>query len=508
MAKKQQNTEIQQITEPGKIPPHNIEIEEAVLGALMLEQDALNDVIELLKPASFYGKGHSKIYEAIIDMFNNSDPINILTVSETLNKKGQLEEVGGRSYIAGLTSKVASTANLEYHGKIVAQKFIQRELIRVTSEIQKRSFDDGADVVDLIDFSENELFKISEGNIKKNVTPIGQIVLESLRQIEANSKRESGLSGVPSGFSNMDTMTNGWQPSDLVIIAARPSMGKTAFVLSMARNMAVEHQRSIAFFSLEMSSVQLVNRLIASECEIRADKLRSGKLEDWEWQKMEQRVKNLKNAKLFIDDTAAISVTELRAKCRRLAHEHKVELIVIDYLQLMSAGNAASREQEVAMISRSLKALAKELNVPILALSQLNRSVETRTGNKRPQLSDLRESGSIEQDADLVLFIHRPEYYKIPEMVDGSSSEGKAEIIVAKHRNGAVGDIILRFQSEFARFADSETVGLADPQAFENEKPVFHSKMNSDSGDIDYDLITGSTYDIMPYEMPDTEMPF
>ncbi|MDD2564399.1 MAG: DnaB-like helicase C-terminal domain-containing protein, partial [Salinivirgaceae bacterium] len=289
---KQQPSNTSLTIDPGKVPPHNLELEEAVIGALMLEQDAINDIIEIIKAESFYSPAHTKIFDAILFLFNNSQPINIISVCESLSKKGELETVGGRAYVAGLTSRVASTADIEYNAKIVAQKYIQRELIRVTSEIQRRSFDDGADVVDLIDFSENELFKISEGNIKKNVISIGQVVMESLRQIEANSKKESGLSGVPSGFTLMDNITNGWQPSDLVIVAARPSMGKTAFVLSMARNMVIEHQRPVAFFSLEMASVQLVNRLIASECEIPADKLRSGKLEDWEWQKLEQRIQN------------------------------------------------------------------------------------------------------------------------------------------------------------------------------------------------------------------------
>ncbi len=498
--------ENQPIILDGKVPPHDIEIEKAVLGALMLDKDALNDIVGLLKESCFYGKGHGKIYKAISEMFDNDSPIDILTVSNTLHIKGELEEVGGRNYIASLTADVAGAHNLEFHAKIVAQKYLQRELIRVTSDIQKRAFDEEIDVQELIDYSENEIFKISEGNIKKDVSPISVIVKESLMQIEANSKQKSGLNGVPSGFTFLDNLTNGWQPSDLVIVAARPSMGKTAFVLSMARNMAVEYQRPVAFFSLEMSSIQLVNRLIASECEINAKKLRSGKLEDWEWQKLEQRIKNLKDSKLFIDDTAAISVSELRGKCRRLAHEHKIELIIIDYLQLMTAGHQASREQEVATISRSLKALAKELNVPIIALSQLNRAVETRTGNKRPQLSDLRESGSIEQDADLVLFIHRPEYYKLDTLFDGNDSHGKAEIIIAKHRNGAIGDIVLNFQSEYAHFSDIRGEGMPDNRGFEVEAPIVQSKMNDDFDEIDLILLNKNDDDILPID--DSEIPF
>ncbi|HOG19163.1 MAG TPA: replicative DNA helicase [Salinivirgaceae bacterium] len=504
MAKtKRQVEENQSIIVDGKVPPHDIEIEKAVLGALMLDKDALNDIIGLLKESCFYGKGHGKIFKAITEMFDSNSPIDILTVSNTLHNKGELEEVGGRSYIASLTADVAGTHNLEYHAKVVAQKYIQRELIRVASDIQKRAFDESYDVQELLDYSENEIFKISEGSIKKDVLPINIILRESLHQIEANSKKGGGLNGVPSGFTHLDYLTNGWQSSDLIIVAARPSMGKTAFVLSMARSISIEHQIPVAFFSLEMSSVQLVNRLIAGECEINANKLRSGNLQDWEWQKLEQRLKNLRDSKLFIDDTAAISVSELRGKCRRLVYEHKIELIIVDYLQLMTAGQQASREQEVATISRSLKALAKELNVPIIALSQLNRALETRAGNKRPQLSDLRESGSIEQDADLVIFIHRPEYYQIPTVFDGSDSHGKAEIIVAKHRNGAIGDIILNFRSEFASFTDIRVEGMADISNFEHEAPIIQSKMNDEVDEFIPDLLHQNNDDLLLADDPD-----
>ncbi len=497
MAKRTSKPAPMDILEVGRVLPHDRELEEAVIGALMLGQDGVTDVIEILRTESFYTPECSKIFSAIVDLFNEGAPINIISVSDKLQKLGTLDEVGGRHYVAQLTAKVGSAAFLEYNAKIVAQKFIKRELIKVAGEIQRQAFDETIDVVDLIDFSENEIFKVTEGNIKKNVVPLGQVISETLKQIEENAKRPDGLTGVPSGFNALDRMTNGWQPSDLIIIAARPSMGKTAFVLSMARNAVVDHQRAVAFFSLEMSSGQLANRLIAMECEISAEKLRSGKLEGWEWQRLEQTLPRLTKIKLFIDDTAGIPVTELRAKCRRLVAEQKVELVIIDYLQLMSGPAAASREQEVASISRSLKALAKELNIPIIALSQLNRSVESRSGSKRPQLSDLRESGSIEQDADIVIFIHRPSYYKLDTLSDGDTpAEGKAEIIVAKHRNGSIGDVVLDFEASFARFSNPATNGLPAPHTnMIREAMVIPSRMNDDIESINLEDLSGKIND-------------
>lgn len=460
MAERKKNNQMtnQMMVEMGKLPPQAVDLEEAVLGAIMLEKDALITILDILKPESFYKDEHQKIYQAIIDLSVNDQPIDILTVKEELRKKNELESIGGAYYIAQLTNRVASAAHVEFHARIVAQKYIQRELIRISSEIQTRSFDDSIDVMDLLDFSENAIFEIAEGNIKKETTKINVLIQKAIKEIEAASQQEDGLSGVPSGFTNIDRITSGWQRSDLVIIAARPSMGKTAFVLSMTRNMAVDHKRPIAVFSLEMSSIQLVNRLIVSETELAADKVRNGRLADFEWQQLETKVKALADAPIYIDDTPAISLFELRAKCRRLKTQHDIQLIIIDYLQLMTAGSdmRGNREQEVSIISRSLKAIAKELDVPVIALSQLNRSVEMRSGDKRPQLSDLRESGAIEQDADIVLFIHRPERYGITENEDGESMIGLAEIIIAKHRNGAVGDVKLRFRNEFARFEDFE----------------------------------------------------
>ncbi len=449
---------IDQSLDYGNIPPQALDLEEAVLGAIMLEKDAIIAVMDIIQPESFYKEVHQKIFKAVLDLSQELQPIDILTVTEELRKRDELDLIGGPFYITQLASKVSSAAHIEYHARIVAQKYIQRELIRVSTEIQGRAYDDSIDVNDLIDFSESELFKVAEGNIKKETTKIDLIIKDALSQIEEAGKREDGLSGVPSGYTKLDRVTSGWQRSDLVIIAARPSMGKTAFVLSMTRNMAIDHNKSVALFSLEMASVQLVNRLIVAETELASDKIRNGRLEPFEWEQLEYKIKRLVDADIYIDDTPGISVFELRAKCRRLMSQKKIDIIIIDYLQLMTGPTETkgNREQEVSMISRSLKGIAKELNVPIIALSQLNRSVEMRSGTKRPQLSDLRESGAIEQDADMVLFIHRPEKYGFVEDEEGNSLIGMAEIIMAKHRNGALADIKLRFRAEMAKFEDLE----------------------------------------------------
>jgi replicative DNA helicase len=468
--------------ELGKVPPQAVDLEEAVLGAIMLEKDAILQVIDLLKPESFYKEEHQKIFQAITDLTSGNKAIDLLTVTEELRKKKQLEEVGGPIYITQLTTRVASAAHVEFHARIVAQKHIQRELIRVSSEIQGRAFDESVDVDDLLDFSEAELFNIAQGNIKKESQKINVLIKEAIQQIEEASKRADSLIGIPSGFTKLDRMTNGWQNSDLVIVAARPSMGKTAFVLSMARNMAVEHNRAVAIFSLEMASLQLVNRLIVAETELPSGRIRNGKLADFEWEQLDYKIKRLVDAPIFIDDTPAISVFELRAKARRLKRQHNIDILIIDYLQLMTGTpeTRGNREQEVSTISRSLKGIAKELNIPVIALSQLNRSVEVRTGSKRPQLSDLRESGAIEQDADMVCFIHRPEKYGLMEDEEGNSLKGVAEIILAKHRNGPVGDVCLRFKDEFAKFVDMEENFLAPLEEAENQTVAVTrgSKMN------------------------------
>ena len=449
----------------GRVPPQATDLEEAVLGAMMLEQNALTNVVDLLKPEVFYRESHQKIFSVIQELFSAGQPVDILTVTEALKKKGELEIVGGAYSITMMTNRVASAANVEYHARIVLQKFLQRELIRISSEIIKDSYEDTTDVFDILDKAEQQLFAVSETNLRRNYDDMHSLVKEAVKQIEGAKNQEGHISGVPSGFAELDRVTAGWQKSDLIILAARPGMGKTAFVLSMARNMAVDFKKPIAVFSLEMAGVQLVTRLIASEAELAADKLRRGQLEQYEWEQLNARLNTLTDAPLYIDDTPALSIFELRAKCRRLKAQHDVQLIIVDYLQLMSGGsenNRGNREQEISNISRSMKSLAKELNVPVIALSQLSRAVETRGGSKRPVLSDLRESGAIEQDADMVLFIYRPEYYQITEDEQGNSTEGLAQLIIAKHRNGALKDIDLRFIQNFAKFTDYETAGYIE----------------------------------------------
>ncbi|MGB8490470.1 MAG: replicative DNA helicase [Bacteroidales bacterium] len=474
---------IAQLPDFGKVPPQAIDMEEAVLGAIMLEKEAVITILDILKPESFYREAHQKIFKAVSDLSAKEYPVDLYTVTEELRVHNELDSVGGPVYLTQLTSKVVSAANVDYHARIVAQKYIQRELIRVSTEIQNRSFDDSIDVTELLDFSENELFQIAEGNIKREVSPINVVIKEAIREIEEAGKREDALVGIPSGFTKLDRLTSGWQKSELIIIAARPSMGKTAFALSMARNMAIDHGKKVAIFSCEMSSIQLVNRLIIAETDIAGEKIKNGRLSEEEWKQLDNRIKKLVQAPIFIDDTPAISIFELRAKCRRLMAQHKLDIVIVDYLQLMSGPeNAGSREQEVSNISRSLKSIAKELNVPILALSQLNRSVEMRGGTKRPLLSDLRESGAIEQDADMVVFIHRQDKFGIPTFEDGSSTKGIAEIILAKNRNGPVDDVKLRFREEKAQFLDIEDFDLDAADLKESSQSItLGSKMNRDN---------------------------
>ena len=441
----------------GRKAPRDKELEEAVLGALMLERDAYTTVCDILKPECFYEPSNRLIYEAVQALGAAQRPIDMLTVTEQLRLNGTLDQAGGPAYVTALTSKVLSAANVEFHARIVAQKYLARELISFASNIETKAFDESNDVDDLLQEAEGKLFEISQRNVKKDVTQIDPVIGNALTAIQNAANRTSGLSGLESGFHDLDKLTSGWQNSDLIIIAARPAMGKTAFVLSMAKNMAVNYNTPVAIFSLEMSNLQLVNRLISNVAELPGDKIKSGQLTPVEWDKLMSRLKHLYGAPLYIDDTASLSIFELRTKARRLVREHDVKFIIIDYLQLMNASGMkfGSREQEVSMISRSLKQLAKELNIPIVALSQLNRSVESRGSKegKRPQLSDLRESGAIEQDADIVCFIHRPEYYT-RSAVDaaGNDIRGLAEFIVAKHRSGSVDDVKMRFRASFARF--------------------------------------------------------
>ena len=444
----------------GHVQPQAVEIEEAVLGALMIEQDAYSQVSEILKPESFYDHRHQLIFEAIRALNVQQRPVDILTVTQHLESMGKLTEVGGPFYITQLSSKVSSSAHIEYHARIIAQKFLARELITFSSMVQTKAFDGTTDVDDLMQEAEGKLFEISQQNMKKDYTQINPVIREAYDMLQKAAARSDGLSGLSSGFEKLDKMTSGWQNSDLVIIAARPAMGKTAFVLSMAKKMAVDMKIPVAMFSLEMANVQLVNRMIVNVCEIPGEKLKSGQLAPYEWVQLDSKITQLYDAPFYVDDTPSLSVFELRTKARRLVREHGVKIIMIDYLQLMNASGMSygSRQEEVSTISRSLKGLAKELNIPIIALSQLNRNVEGREGpeGKRPQLSDLRESGAIEQDADMVCLIHRPEYYKLYKDENGRDMRGMAEIIIAKHRNGAVGTVVLRFRGEYARFQDPE----------------------------------------------------
>ena len=465
----------------GKLPPQALDLEEAVIGAMLIDKKGVDEVIDLLQPDAFYKSAHQNIFESILNLFQNSQPIDLLTVSADLKKNGKLESVGGDYYLVQLTQKVASSAHIEFHARIILQKFIQRSLIRISNEIIESSYKDSTDVFDLLDEAESKLYDVAQGNIKKSSDTAQNLVMLAKKKIEEIANKD-GLSGISTGFEKLDTLTSGWQPSDLIIIAARPGMGKTALTLSMARNIAVTKQVPVAFFSLEMSSVQLITRLISAETGLSSEKLRTGKLADHEWKQLNVKVGDLEKAPLYIDDTPALSIFDLRAKARRLASQHKIKLIVVDYLQLMTAGNSnksGNREQEISTISRNLKSLAKELDIPVIALSQLSRAVETRGGTKRPQLSDLRESGAIEQDADIVSFIYRPEYYQIEEWDDEehSSSIGQAELIVAKHRNGGLDNIRMKFIGQLGKFEDLQP----DDSSFE-----YQSKINQeDNSKID-----------------------
>ncbi|MFY0687381.1 MAG: replicative DNA helicase [Cyclobacteriaceae bacterium] len=466
-----------QVKEPvdmlGKLPPQAVDIEEAVLGALMLERDALTTVIDILKPQSFYREAHQHIYEGIVQLFNNSEPVDIKTVTHQLRRNGNLEIVGGAYYIAELTTRVNSAANIEFHARIISEQSIKRELIKISSEIQHDAYEDTVDVFNLLDRAEQSLFDVSESHIRKNYDKMSDLLTRAIDELTERKDKTDGLTGIPSGFTALDRVTAGWQPSDLVIIAARPGMGKTAFVVSAMRNAAVDHGHGVAIFSLEMSSVQLVNRLISAEAELESEKIKTGKLADYEWEQLLHKTSKLSDAPIFIDDTPGLSILELRAKARRLVAQHDVKMIIIDYLQLMSGDTSkggGNREQEIASISRALKGIAKELNVPVLALSQLSRSVETRGGDKKPMLSDLRESGSIEQDADMVIFLYRAEYYGITQSEDGTPLNGMGEVIIAKHRNGQTETVPLKFIGKFTKFADldpsfSESYGTPFPSA-------------------------------------------
>ncbi|MBO1364156.1 replicative DNA helicase [Prevotella sp. A2931] len=468
----------------GHLQPQAAEIEKIVLGALMIDKDAFSMVSELLVPETFYEPRNQKIYDAIRTLNMRENPVDVATVIDQLQKNGVLENVGGPAYVVELSSHVASSAHIEYHAHILAQKYLARQLISFSSRIETKAFDETVDVDELMQEAEGSLFEISQKNMKQDYTQIDPVIQQAVEILQNASQNSGGLTGIPTGYTKLDEMTSGWQKSDLVIIAGRPAMGKTSFALSIAKNIAVDYHEPIAFFSLEMNNVQLVNRLISNTCEIAGNKILNGQLTPDEWERLDKNLRKLTGTPLYIDDTPGLSVFELRTKARRLVREKGVKIIMIDYLQLMNANGMkfGSRQEEVSTISRSLKGLAKELDIPILALSQLNRTVENREGleGKRPQLSDLRESGAIEQDADMVLFVHRPEYYHIFTDEKGNDLHGMAQIIIAKHRKGATGDVLLTFRGEFTRFQNPED-NSAIPMMGRLDGEIIGSKMNEES---------------------------
>lgn len=495
--------------ELGKVPPQAVDIEQVVLGALMLDKAAIAETLDVLQPQCFYDPKHQYIFSAIRNLDASSQPVDLVTVSNALKKEGLLEASGGAAYISSLTSRITSSAHVEYHARIILEKYIKREMIRMSSEVMQMSYDETNDVFDVMNHAEKALFEITQNNARKEIAEMRNVVHEAIEEIELATKNSDGISGIPTGFIDLDKVTSGWQRSDMIVIAARPAMGKTAFVLSMARNTAVDYGHGVAIFSLEMSSVQLVKRLIASEARLSAEKLRKGDLKDHEMQQLHSRISKLSQAPIYIDDTPGISIFDLRAKCRRLKKKYDIQMVIIDYLQLMTAGGSkggGNREQEISLISRSIKEIAKELNVPMIALSQLSRSVEQRGGEKRPQLSDLRESGAIEQDADIVSFIYRPEYYGILQDAEGNSNANVGEIMIAKHRNGALENVRLKFINQYARFDnfDADVYELTNPNqgmqnmaanhSFDNQGGSYtlQSKMNEnkgfDRGNDDFDF--------------------
>ena len=472
--------------ELGKLPPQALELEASVIGALMIEKEAFSSITDLLRPESFYSDQHRHIFEAVQALSAKDAPIDVLSVAEQLKQSGKLEQAGGVIYLSDLTRRVASAAHIRYHAQIIAQKATARDLISAACQIEEKGYDETQDVDELVEEATAKIFEISQRAQKRDVTHIYPVITEAFDRMHKASENEGNISGIPSGFTELDKITSGWQKSDLVIIAARPAMGKTAFVLSMAKNIAVDFNIPVAIFSLEMSNVQLVNRLIMNVCEIEGNKIRNGRLTKAEWDKLDNSIGVLQNAPIYVDDTPGLSVFELQSKARKLVKEHKIQMIIIDYLQLMNANgmNFGSREQEVSIISRNLKGLAKELDIPVIALSQLSRAVEKRDSSnsnvdgKKPLLSDLRESGAIEQDADMVCFIHRPEYYKLYDDGNGKDLRGLGQIIVSKHRNGATDEIWLRFIGKYTRFQNEDTA-FDDDLYTDVQYETKRSKLNS-----------------------------
>lgn len=436
---------------PEKLTPQNVEAEQSVLGAILIDNGALMTALELIGADDFYRDSHRRIFVAMTELFDRSEPIDLITMSDYLKRKDELDLVGGSQYLASVASTIPTAANVRYHAKIIREKAMLRGLLRSVTDIARTVYDSEMDPEEMIDFAEKTVFDISDKRIKASFSTLKDVIKDSFQMIEHLYDRKESVTGVPSGFKELDAMTTGFQKSDLIIVGGRPSMGKTAFSLNIAQHVGVEMKEPVAIFSLEMAKEQLAFRMLCSEAMVDSNKVRKGFLQKEDWHKLTSAAGNLAQAPIFIDDSSAITILEMRAKARRLKAEHGLSLVVVDYLQLMRGrGNAERREQEISEISRSLKGLAKELRVPVIALSQLNRGVETRGGEKKPGLADLRESGAIEQDADVILFLYRDEVYN----KDRQDNKGKAEIIVAKQRNGPIGSVTLSFISQCTRFAD------------------------------------------------------
>ena len=470
----------------GKLPPQAVDVEQAVLGAMLIEREAIPKAIEILPADSFYDPRHEKIYAAMGVLFERGNPVDLITLSEELKRRGDLDDVGSY-YLTELTAGVASAANVEYHARIIAEKSLLRKLISTMTGVVGEAYDPTTDAFDLLDDAERQIFQISESQLRKGVVAMKDVMMGTVAHLESIHGQTGGITGVPSGLNALDAMTGGWQPSDMVVIAARPSMGKTALSLAVTRNAALHPEKpaGVAYFSLEMSAQQLAQRLLTSEARVDAQRARTGRLHDDDWPKLAKAAGRLSAAPIFIDDTPGLGILELRAKCRRLKAEHDIGLVIVDYLQLMhgsGGGKNANREQEIAQISRSMKGLAKELNVPVLALSQLSRAVETRGGDKRPQLSDLRESGSIEQDADVVMFIYRAERYGITVDESGNSTEGLGELIIGKQRNGPIGNVKVAFVNQYARFENLTSYVASAADGFAPDPFDPFSGAGSDSG--------------------------
>jgi replicative DNA helicase len=470
---KTQNKQGEIMHPEGRVPPQAVEVEMSVLGAMLLDKEAISRALDLINDEVFYKESHRLIFQSMVNLFDRSEPVDLVTLTEDLRRRGLLEKIGGSYYLTELTDKITSAANVEYHAKIILEKALMRHLISSSNEISARAYEDSEDAFDLLDEAEQKIFKISESNLKRGFISMNAALHQTMELLESIHGKHSGVTGVPTGFTQVNNLTGGFQKSDLIIVAGRPSQGKTALVLSVARNASVDFEIPVAFFSLEMSAQQLVLRLICAEAKVDQHKVRTGRLPENEWKYLSTRIGKLAKAKMFIDDTPSLGILELRAKSRRLKAEHDVQMIIVDYLQLMQGPKGMdSREREISSISRSLKALAKELNVPVIALSQLNRAVEARS-DKRPVLADLRESGAIEQDADVVMFVHRPEAYGIKEE-GGESTEGLAEIIVGKQRNGPIGTAKLTFIKSYARFENME------PRGYQGYEPVDEPGVSED----------------------------